>query len=97
MPPRRALLLTLDAFNTIFHPHPPVATQYLSAARSIPSFLPPSTTTPITPHDISTAFRASYKLQASLYPNYGREVPNFNGPTEWWGNVIRGCFATVTG
>ncbi|KAK2797463.1 hypothetical protein FQN51_008496 [Onygenales sp. PD_10] len=100
MPPRpRTLLLTLDAFNTLFHPRLPVPIQYAQVAQSL-HFPPQTTDNPSVPTadlaaQISTAFRVAYKQESAARPNFGRNVPGFGGPKEWWRNVIRGCFARV--
>src|SRR5262245_56174290 len=86
------LLLTLDAFNTIFRPRLPVATQYAQTARSL-GFLPET----VTPDTVQAAFRVAFKKESAERPNYGRHTPGFGGPREWWGNVIRGCFASLGG
>lgn len=92
MPPR-SLLLTLDAFNTIFHPRVPVPEQYASTAHAFG--LPPSI---ITPESLQPAFKAAYKAHSKEYPNYGRELAlrgQYGGPRQWWEEVIRGSFARV--
>jgi FMN phosphatase YigB (HAD superfamily) len=89
---RRILLLTLDAFNTIFHPRLPIGVQYTQTAQSL-GFLPPTTPSPDV---VQSAFRAAYKHQSALRPNYGRQIAGFGGPRDWWGCVIRECFARVT-
>lgn len=88
MPARRRLLLTLDAFNTLFHPRVSVPLQYTQTAQSF-GFLPPSTS----PHTVQQEFRKAFKRQAARWPNYGRRTPGFGGPKAWWEKVIRECFA----
>ena len=88
----RTLLLTLDAFNTVFHPRLPVAVQYTQTAQSL-GFLPSTAS----PDAVKSAFGAAFKQQAALRPNYGKEIPGFGGPTAWWGAVIRQCMAKVKG
>ncbi|EEP81283.1 predicted protein [Uncinocarpus reesii 1704] len=88
----RTLLLTLDAFNTIFHPRRPIPAIYAGVAQDLG----------VIPSDIShdvvkTAFKAAFKHNSAHYPNYGRDTPGFGGPKVWWGNVIRECFANVKG
>lgn len=92
MPPR-SLLLTLDAFNTLFHPRVPVPDQYASTAHAFG--LPPSI---ITPESLQPAFKAAFKAHSKEYPNYGRELAlrgQYGGPRQWWEEVIRGSFARV--
>ncbi|KAJ9221764.1 hypothetical protein DTO027B5_7093 [Paecilomyces variotii] len=89
----RTLLLTFDAFSTVFHPRPAVPEQYASTAHSFG--LSPSV---VTPSKIKTAFKETYKAQSKRWPNYGRqEVLNgrYGGPRQWWGEVIKGSFTRV--
>ncbi|EEH50391.1 uncharacterized protein PADG_06470 [Paracoccidioides brasiliensis Pb18] len=98
----RTLLLTLDAFNTLFQPRLPVPVQYAQVAQSL-SFPPPqqltsnnkNLSTEALAEKISVAFRAAFKRESAARPNYGRNVVGFGGPREWWGNVVRGCFRGV--
>ncbi|KAL4808874.1 HAD-like domain-containing protein [Aspergillus unguis] len=84
----RPLLLTLDAFNTLFHPRLPIPTQYAASAAAF--------NLPISPSALQPAFRASFKAQSASHPNYGRDLAlrgEYSGPRQWWGDVIRGSFA----
>ncbi|PYH97096.1 hypothetical protein BO71DRAFT_427479 [Aspergillus ellipticus CBS 707.79] len=93
MPRRRTLLLTLDAFDTLFHPHPPVPTQYIATAHRY-GLLPKS----ITEAHLLPAFKTSFKAQSARRPNYGRADVlrgEYGGPRQWWEEVIRGCFAQL--
>ncbi|KAL4799813.1 hypothetical protein BDV19DRAFT_354855 [Aspergillus venezuelensis] len=84
----RPLLLTLDAFNTLFHPHQPIPLQYASSAANF--------NIPLTPAQIQPAFRTSFKILSASHPNYGRDLAlrgEYAGPRQWWEDVIRGCFA----
>ncbi|KAL4881089.1 HAD-like domain-containing protein [Aspergillus karnatakaensis] len=84
----RPLLLTLDAFNTLFHPRQPIPAQYASAALSHNISVSPSA--------LQHGFKASYKALSALHPNYGRDLAikeEYAGPRQWWGDVIRGSFA----
>ncbi|OJD14856.1 hypothetical protein AJ78_04832 [Emergomyces pasteurianus Ep9510] len=97
MPPR-TLLLTLDAFHTLFHPRLPVPIQYAQVAQSLhfpPHFSRNNLPTADLAAKISIAFRAAYKDESARRPNFGRKVTGFGGPREWWANVIRGCFKRV--
>ncbi|KAL2364842.1 hypothetical protein RJZ56_002261 [Blastomyces dermatitidis] len=97
MPPR-TLLLTLDAFHTLFHPRLPVPIQYAQVAQSLhfpPHFSRNNLPIADLAAKISTAFCAVYKHESASRPNFGRNVAGFSGPTEWWGNVIRECFRRV--
>ncbi|GFF29669.1 hypothetical protein IFM58399_02339 [Aspergillus lentulus] len=87
----RTLLLTLDAFGTVFHPRRPVPDQYAEAAHAFG--LPRST---ITPDRLKAAFKSAFKRQSQTRPNYGREDVlrgRYGGPRQWWEEVIRGSFA----
>ncbi|PGH35285.1 hypothetical protein GX50_01865 [[Emmonsia] crescens] len=97
MPPR-TLLLTLDAFHTLFYPRLPVPIQYAQVAQSLqfpPHFSRNNLPIADLATKISTTFRAAYKHESATRPNFGRNVAGFGGPRVWWGNVIRGCFARV--
>lgn len=92
-PGGRALLLTFDAFSTLFHPRQPVAEQYASTAHSFG--LSPSV---VTPAKLQAAFKEAFKEQSKRWPNYGREdvlKGRYGGPREWWGDVIRGSFTRI--
>ncbi|WEW60172.1 hypothetical protein PRK78_005657 [Emydomyces testavorans] len=88
----RTLLLTLDAFNTIFHPRQPIPAIYTHVAQDLGVI--PST---VTPEAVKPAFKTAFKHNSTEYPNYGRNTPGFGGPRAWWRNVIRECFAAVKG
>lgn len=84
----RHLLLTFDAFNTLFHPRQPVPVQYAAAASSFNVHVSPSA--------LQSAFRVAFKAQSASHPNYGRDLAlrgEYAGPPQWWGDVIRGSFA----
>ena len=89
----RTLLLTFDAFGTLFHPRLPVSEQYAATAHQFG--LSPST---VTPDKLETAFRDTFRAQAHQYPNYGRADAlrgQYGGPRQWWEEVIRGSFKRV--
>lgn len=89
----RTLLLTFDAFGTLFYPHPPVPEQYATVAHEFG--LP---RTAVTPDKIKAAFKDIFKAHLKQYPNYGRADVlrgRYRGPRQWWEEVIRGCFARV--
>ncbi|KAL2819322.1 hypothetical protein BDW59DRAFT_121350 [Aspergillus cavernicola] len=84
----RPLLLTLDAFNTLFHPRHPIPTQYASSASAF--------NIPISSSALQPAFRASFKALSASHPNYGRDLAlrgQYAGPRQWWEDVIRSSFA----
>lgn len=94
-PSNRTLLLTIDAFETIFHPRDPVPVQYAKTAHAFG--LPPSLTTPST---LKQSFKTTFKAQSALRPNYGRDSAlsgHYGGPRQWWEEVIRGSFAIALG
>ncbi|KAL4895518.1 hypothetical protein BDV59DRAFT_156146 [Aspergillus ambiguus] len=87
----RSLLLTIDAFGTLFHPRQPVPDQYAAAAYRFG--IPRSA---VTPDSLKTAFKAEFKAQAKARPNYGRDAVlqgQYGGPRQWWEELIRASFA----
>ncbi|KAF7125627.1 hypothetical protein CNMCM5793_001866 [Aspergillus hiratsukae] len=89
----QTLLLTLDAFGTVFQPRQPVPDQYAAAAHAFG--LPRST---ITPDRLKAAFKSTLKRQSQRRPNYGRDDVlrgAYGGPRQWWEEVIRGSFVQV--
>jgi FMN phosphatase YigB (HAD superfamily) len=92
---RRLLLLTFDAFSTLFHPRRPVAELYASVAHSYG--LSP---TVITPAKLQKTFKEAFKTQSRRFPNYGREEVlrgRYGGPRQWWSEVIQASFARALG
>lgn len=90
---RRTLLLTLDAFETLFYPHPPVPDQYAAIGHDFGL-----SRTTVTPDKLKAAFKDVYRTQAKRYPNYGRAdvlKGRYGGPKQWWEDVIRGSFGQV--
>ncbi|CAI7578720.1 unnamed protein product [Penicillium viridicatum] len=86
----RTLLLTFDAFGTLFHPRLPVPEQYAATAHQFGL-----SRTTVTPDKLKTAFRDTYRAQMHQYPNYGRADVlrgQYGGPRQWWEEVIRGSF-----
>ena len=86
----RTLLLTLDAFGTLFHPRLPVPEQYAATAHQFGL-----SRTAITPDKLKAAFKDTFREQARRYPNYGRADVlrgRYGGPRQWWEEVIRGSF-----
>ncbi|CEL02831.1 hypothetical protein ASPCAL03994 [Aspergillus calidoustus] len=84
----RPLLLTLDAFNTLFHPRHPIPAQYAASASSF--------NIPIAPSALQPAFKSAFRAQSRSHPNYGRDLAlrgEYGGPRQWWEDVIRGSFA----
>ncbi|KAL3442541.1 HAD-like domain-containing protein [Aspergillus insuetus] len=84
----RPLLVTLDAFNTLFHPRHPIPAQYAASASAF--------NIPISPAALQPAFKSAFKAQSRSHPNYGRDLAlrgEYGGPRQWWEDVIRGSFA----
>ncbi|KAL6718984.1 hypothetical protein ACLMJK_003219 [Lecanora helva] len=77
MPPKGRLLLTFDAFGTLFVPRESIAKSYADAARKygLSGF---------SNDDIALQFRKSYKEQSKNAPNYGKKI-GIAAP-EWWSN-----------
>ncbi|KAJ5624040.1 hypothetical protein N7510_000349 [Penicillium lagena] len=89
----RNLLLTFDAFDTLFYPHPPVPEQYAAVAHEFGL-----SRTAVTPASVLASFKDAFRAQCKQYPNYGRaDVLRgaYNGPQQWWGEVIRGTFTRI--
>ncbi|KAJ9490358.1 hypothetical protein VN97_g2901 [Penicillium thymicola] len=89
----RTLLLTFDAFGTLFHPRLPIPEQYAATAHQFGL-----SRTAVTPDKLETAFRDTYRAQMRQYPNYGRAdvlQGQYGGPRQWWEEVIRGSFQRV--
>ncbi|KAJ5124822.1 uncharacterized protein N7515_008647 [Penicillium bovifimosum] len=88
---RRTLLLTFDAFGTLFHPRAPIPEQYLATARQFGL-----SHHALTPDNLKSAFKDTYRAQMLRYPNYGRADVlrgQYGGPRQWWAEVIKGSFA----
>lgn len=89
----RCLLLTFDAFETLFHPRRPIPESYASVANSYGL-----SEAPIAPATLQTAFRNAYKAESKAYPNYGRQMVlrgEYGGPKQWWTGVIKSTFANA--
>jgi hypothetical protein len=78
MAARPKLLLCFDAFGTLFRPIRPVVQQYGEVARQLGI-------THFTDDELQSSFRAAFKDEAKLNPNYGRST-NL-GATRWWTHV----------
>jgi FMN phosphatase YigB (HAD superfamily) len=90
---KRQLLLTFDAFSTLFHPRTPVPEQYCQVAYSYGL-----SSDVVTPEKVGQAFKESFKAQSKKFPNYGRNEVlkgRYSGPKQWWGDVIQDSFAKV--
>ena len=78
MSQRRRLLVTFDAFGTLFTPREPIAKSYADAARKcgISGF---------TDDQVASSFREAFKQESKKAPNYGKKK-GLKAP-EWWLNV----------
>lgn len=74
----KPLLLTFDAFGTLFTPREPIETQYCEAARQYSLSLNES--------DVKDSFAKAYKAQLKAHPNYGKRTGL--DPERWWTEVI---------
>lgn len=72
------LLLSFDAFGTLFSPKDPVAHQYLQEARQFGL-------TGFSEEELASKLYAAFKDESKLNPNYGKETGL--GATKWWTNV----------
>lgn len=89
----RTLLLTFDAFGTLFYPNPPVPEQYATVAHEFGL-----SRNIVTSQKIKEAFKDVYQAHTKLWPNYGRADVlrgRYGGPKQWWGEVIRESFTRV--
>lgn len=86
-PVRNNLLITFDAFETLFHPKRSAPEEYSSTAHAFG--LSP---TLITADRVKEAFKDVFKTQKQRRPNYGREDVlrgQYGGPKQWWDEVIK--------
>ncbi|KAI1974556.1 hypothetical protein LOZ53_002756 [Ophidiomyces ophidiicola] len=90
----RTLLLTFDAFNTLFHPRIPVVSIYVKAAEEVGLL-----TRSQIPNEslLNQYLKHSLWRHNTFYPNYGRGLPDFTSPKVWWESVICDFFAAVMG
>lgn len=74
----KRLILTFDAFGTLFTPREPIAKSYADTARKFGL-------SGFTDDEIASAFRDAFTCQSRNAPNYGRKVGLNAG--QWWSNV----------
>lgn len=79
----RPLLLTFDAFGTLFTPKQPIERQYCEVAQEYSLSL--------NEDDVKTSFETAYRAQLAAHPNYGKTTGL--DPERWWTQVIK---ATIT-
>ncbi|KAI5805482.1 hypothetical protein DFH27DRAFT_644025 [Peziza echinospora] len=84
---RRNLLLTLDAFGTLFKPRIPIAEQYIEEARlhglDVGSM-------GITPSSLDRSFSKAFRRMNLEKPFYGKQAGMTN--EEWWEETIHATF-----
>ena len=75
---QRRVVLTFDAFGTLFTPREPIGQSYAETARrhGLSGF---------TNDQIASTFRDAFKQEQNQAPNYGKQVGM--GPPQWWSNV----------
>jgi len=74
----RPLLLTFDAFDTIFTPKQPIAKQYCDVAQQFGLELDETA--------VMSSFKKAFKAISTSHPNYGA-ASNMT-PEDWWTNLI---------
>jgi len=74
----RRLLLTFDAFGTLFQPRETIGKSYADLARKhgLSGF---------SENQIDSSFRNAFKQVAKHAPNYGKQIGM--GTSQWWTNV----------
>ncbi|KAF3932890.1 hypothetical protein ABW19_dt0206637 [Dactylella cylindrospora] len=72
------LLITLDAFGTLYEPRAPVPEQYARIAGEFGIG-------GLSAEDVAGSFRSAFKALRAEYPNYGREAGR---DAEWWWKEI---------
>ncbi|KAL7276626.1 hypothetical protein RUND412_000362 [Rhizina undulata] len=85
--PLPGLVLTFDAFGTLFKPKSPIATQYAEVARDLGL-------RDIKEEDVKISFKKAFLEASKKYPNYGKTVGM--RPDEWWTNIIKSTFTPLT-
>ncbi|KAK3180736.1 hypothetical protein K4F52_007953 [Lecanicillium sp. MT-2017a] len=80
------LLLSFDAFGTLFSPKDPVAHQYLQEARQFGL-------TGFSEEELASKLYAAFKDESKLNPNYGKATGL--GATKWWTNIIHKTFTPL--
>ncbi|KAG0130653.1 HAD-like domain-containing protein [Tuber indicum] len=76
----RNLLITFDAFSTLFKPRLPIPLQYIAVAQE-------HGVTGLTEEQVSSSFKKAFAEGRKLFPNYGKSVGM--RPTEWWERIIK--------
>jgi REG-2-like HAD superfamily hydrolase len=84
----RTLLITLDAFGTLYRPRKSIAVQYLDVARSCGLHINADT------KEFGQSFNNAFRENYSWSPNYGKA--SGMKPEKWWANVVNDTFRPLT-
>ena len=74
----RQIVISLDAFGTLFTPRETIAKSYADAARKFGL-------SGFTEEQLASRFRDAFKHQSAIAPNYGKKIDM--GASNWWSNV----------
>jgi FMN phosphatase YigB (HAD superfamily) len=83
------MLVTLDAFGTLYRPKEPIAVQYLKIARQF------GADENINTADLERSFRTAFKSNYAKHPNYGKA--DKMTPEKWWESVVVDTFSPHLG
>ncbi|QDS75367.1 hypothetical protein FKW77_002379 [Venturia effusa] len=81
------LLLTFDAFGTLYKPRTSIPAEYVKIAKTYGI-------QGIDEQELAVSFRKAFKSTSKQFPNYGKNAKL--GLSEWWTHVIRGSFEPVS-
>lgn len=81
----RPLLLTFDAFDTLFTPAEPIAKQYCDVAREWGFEFNEA--------DVMKSFKDAFKNMNQRFPNYGKD--SHMEPSTWWSRLIHNTLAPL--
>ncbi|KAK7524494.1 hypothetical protein IWZ03DRAFT_367306 [Phyllosticta citriasiana] len=79
----RPLLVTFDAYGTLYRPRAPIALMYEAVAKEHGMLIQGT-------NELNEAFMTVLRNHMSRYPNYGKHV--LSSPDEWWKKVINETF-----
>ena len=85
-PKPKAIVLTLDAFGTLYRPRRPIGRQYADIAKAY-GFQS------LDADELDASFRHAFKRESAAHPNYGKA--GGMEPESWWRNVMRNTFIPV--
>lgn len=80
----RTLLVTLDAFGTLYRPREGIAIQYLQVAKSWGLHINANI------DEFNQSFKQAFQAQYSRSPNYGKATGV--RPETWWADVVNATF-----